>query len=135
MNDLRKAERERFKQNIRELSRWLAPGLGIKRWFFLVLAGITFLGVGLAILLLNLYRTEFTNQIVLNILSYASLRFLPRVLRFLIFSALGMGLVAYGMYRLNHSLLRPFIRPGHAVVDELANYRRRERGRPLPTPA
>ncbi len=128
MDDLRKAERERFKQNIRELGRWLAPGLGIKRWFFLVLGGITLLGVGLAILLLNLYRTEFTNQIVLNILSYAALRFLPRVLRFLIFSALGVGLVAYGIYRLNHSLLRPFIRPGHPVVDELANYRRRERG-------
>jgi len=128
MDDLRKAERERFKQNVRELGRWLAPGLGIKRWFFLVLAGITFLGVGLAILLLNLYRTEFASQIILNILSYASLRFLPRVLRFLIFSAFGVGLVAYGIYRLNRSLLRPFIRPGHAVVDELANYRRRERG-------
>ena len=128
MDNLRKAERERFVQNIRELGRWLAPGLGIKRWFFLVLLGITFLGVGLAILLLNLYRTEFTNQTVLTILSYASLRFLPRVLRFLIFSGLGVGLVAFGFYRLNRSLLRPFIRPGRPVVDELANYRRRERG-------
>jgi uncharacterized cofD-like protein len=34
----------------------------------------------------------------------------------------------YGIYRFNRSLMRPFIRPGHAVVDELANYRRRERG-------
>ena len=128
MDNLRKAERDRFVQNIRELGRWLAPGLGIKRWFFLVLAGITFLGVGLAIFLLNLYRSEFTNQTILTILSYASLRFLPRVLRVLIFGGLGVGLVVYGIYRLNHSLLRPFIRPGHAVVDELANYRRRERG-------
>ena len=48
MNELRKAERERFRQNIRELGRWLAPGLGIKRWFFFVLGGITLLGVGLA---------------------------------------------------------------------------------------
>ena len=128
MDNLRKIERERFKQNVRELSRWLAPGLGIKRWFFFVLVGITFLGVGLAIFLLDLYRTQFTDQTVLTILSYASLRFLPRFLRFLIFSGLGVGLVAYGIYRLNRSLLRPFIRPGHAVVDELANYRRRERG-------
>jgi uncharacterized cofD-like protein len=128
MHNLRKAERERFKQNIRELGRWLAPGLGIKRWFFIVLVGITFLGVGLAILLLNLYRTEFTDQTILLILSYASLQFLPRVLRVLIFSGIGVVLVAYGIYRLNRSLLRPFIRPGHPVVDELANYRRRERG-------
>jgi uncharacterized cofD-like protein len=34
----------------------------------------------------------------------------------------------YGIYRLNRSLLRPFMRPGHTLVDELTNYRRRERG-------
>jgi uncharacterized cofD-like protein len=128
MNNLRKAERERFLQNIRDLGRWLAPGLGIKRWFFVVLAGITLLGVGLAILLLDLYRTQSTNETLLTILSYAALRFLPRELRVLIFGGLGIGLLAYGIFRLNRSLLRPFIRPGHAVVDELANYRRRERG-------
>jgi uncharacterized cofD-like protein len=128
MDNLRKAERERFLHNIRDLGRWLAPGLGIKRWFFVVLAGITLLGVGLAILLLDLYRTQSTDQTILTLLSYAALRFLPRGLRVLIFGGLGVGLLAYGIYRLNRSLLRPFIRPGHAVVDELANYRRRERG-------
>ena len=128
MDNLRKAERERFLQNMRELGRWLAPGLGIKRWFLFVLAGITFLGVGMAIFLLNLYRTEFTDPVILTILDYASLRFLPRGLRVLIFSGIGIGLVTYGIYRINRSLMSPFIRPGHAVVDELANYRRRERG-------
>jgi len=128
MNTLRNAENERFKQNLRDLGRWLAPGLGIKRWFFFILAGITLFGVGLAIFLLDLYRTESTDQTLLTILSYVSLRFLPRVLRVLIFGGLGVGLVAYGIWGLNRSLLRPFIRPGHAVVDELANYRRRDRG-------
>ena len=128
MDSLRKAERERFIQNVRELGRWLAPGLGIKRWFFFVLAGITLLGLGLAILLLNLYRADFSNQAITTVLNYASLRFLPPFLRVLIFSGIGIGLVAYGIYRLNRSLLRPFIRPGRPVVDELANYRRRERG-------
>src|SRR6266498_629221 len=128
MDTLRKAEIERFKQSIRELSRWLAPGLGVKRWFFVVLLGITLLGIGLAIFLLDLYRTQSANQTLLTILAYASLRFLPRFLRVLIFSGLGVGLVAYGILRLNRSLLRPFIRPGYAVVDELENYRRRDRG-------
>jgi uncharacterized cofD-like protein len=36
--------------------------------------------------------------------------------------------VAYGIVRLNRSLLRPFIRPGSTVVDELTNYRQRQRG-------
>lgn len=128
MDSLHKAERERFKQNIRDLGRWLAPGLGIKRWFVVVLVGITFLGLGLAVLLLDLYRADFADPTILNILSYASLRFLPRVLRVLIFGGIGIGLVAFGIYQLNRSLLRPFLRPGRAVVDELANYRRRERG-------
>jgi uncharacterized cofD-like protein len=128
MHNLRKAERERFLRNLRDLGRWLAPGLGIKRWFFFVLGGMTFLGVGLAIFLFDVYRTEFANQTVVTILSYASLQFLPRILRVLIFAGLGLGMVAYGIFRINRSLLRPFIRPGHPVVDELANYRRRERG-------
>lgn len=128
MDNLRKADRDRFIQNIRDLGRWLAPGLGIKRWFFFILLGITFLGLGLAILLLDFYRTDTTNETILTVLSYVSLRFLPRILRVLIFSGAGIGLVVYGIYRLNRSLMRPFLRPGAAVVDELANYRRRERG-------
>ena len=128
MDSLRKAERERFLQNIRDLGRWLAPGLGIKRWFFFLLGGITLLGVGLAILLIQVYRIEFTNRILLTILDLISLRFLSSGVRVLIFGGIGIGLASYGIYQLNRSLMRPFIRPGHAVVDELANYRRRERG-------
>ncbi|HSL46654.1 MAG TPA: gluconeogenesis factor YvcK family protein [Anaerolineales bacterium] len=128
MDNLRKAERERFIQNVRDLGRWLAPGLGIKRWFFFVLLGITFLGLGLSALLLDIYRADFTDETIVTVLSYISLSFLPRIVRVLIFGGVGVGLLAYGIFRLNRSLLRPFIRPGHAVVDELANYRRRERG-------
>ena len=86
------------------------------------------LGVGLALFLLDLYRTDSTNPVLLAILSYASLRFLPRFLRVLIFGGLGVGVVVYGIWRLNSSLLRPYIRPGHLLVDELTNYHRLERG-------
>lgn len=110
------------------LLRWLVPGLGIKRWMLAILAGITLLGVGLAIFLLDLYRTETTNSAILTLLSYASLRFLPRLVRVLIFGGLGIGLVVYGIWKLNRAILRPFVRPGQAVFDQLASYRRRERG-------
>src|SRR5215216_964299 len=119
---------ERLIQNVRELARWFKPGLGVKRWFLIVLIGITMLGVGLAIFLFEFYRTEPTSSLLLTILTYASLRFLPRVLRVLIFAGLGIGLVSYGMLRLNASLLRPFLRPGRAVVDELTSYQLRKRG-------
>ncbi len=120
--------RERYAKDFREFGRWFAPGLNVKRWFLVVLAGITLLGVGLAILLLDLYRTDSTNPILLEVLSFTSLRFLPRFLRVLIFGGLGIGLVVFGIYRINRSLLRPFMRPGHTIVDELTNYRRLERG-------
>jgi uncharacterized cofD-like protein len=120
--------RANFIQNLRGLTRWFKPGLGVKRWFLLVLLGITMLGVGLALFLLEIYRTQSSNNILLTILFYASLSFLPRVLRIFIFAMIGVGLVTYGILRLNRSLLRPFIRPGRDVVDELTNFRQLERG-------
>jgi uncharacterized cofD-like protein len=108
--------------------RWFVPGLGIKRWILLILAGVTLLGVGCGIFLLELYRTDTTNALVLAVLSYASLRFLPRLARVLIFGGLGAGLVGFGIWRLNRALLRPFVRPGEPLVDQLASFRRLERG-------
>jgi len=119
---------KRLWKSVIEVARWFLPGLGVKRWFLVVLGGITLLGVGLAILLIDLYRTESTNETLLTLLSYVSLRFLPRFARVLLFGVPGMALVVYGIWQLNRSILRPFIRPGHPVVDQIANYRRRERG-------
>jgi uncharacterized cofD-like protein len=120
--------RENFIQNLRGLTRWFKPGLGVKRWFLLVLLGITMLGVGLALFLLEIYRTQSSNNILLTILFYASLSFLPRELRIFIFAGIGVGLVAYGTLRLNRSLLGPFLHPGSDVVDELTTFRQLERG-------
>jgi len=113
---------------LEKLSRWLAPGLGIKRWMLLILGGITLLAVGSAIFLLELYRTDTSNPVILGLLSMLSLRFLPRLARVLIFAALGAGLVGYGIWKLNRALLRPFMRPGAPLVDQLASYRRLDRG-------
>lgn len=115
-------------KNLRLIGRWFVPGLGVKRWYLIILAGVTMLGVGFALLLLDLYRTDSTDPVLLTILSYASLRFLPRALRALIFGGIGIGLVIYGVWRLNNSLLRPYIRPGRPLVEDLADYRRRARG-------
>jgi uncharacterized cofD-like protein len=110
------------------IMRWFVPGLGVKRWLVLILAGVTLLGVGSGLLLLDFYRTDTSNSAILSLLTYASLRFLPRLVRVLIFGALGAGLVGFGIWRLNRALLRPFVRPGAALVDQIASYRRLERG-------
>lgn len=113
---------------LRRFLRWFTPGLGVKRWFLVALAGMTLLGVGLALLLLDLYRTEAANETLLALLSYASLRFLPRWARVVVFGGLGLGMFAFGIWELNRALMRPFMRPGAHIVDQLADYRRRGRG-------
>lgn len=113
---------------MRNIPRWLRPGLGVKRWLALVMVGTTLLGLGFAVVLIDLYRTDSTDQTLLTILSYASLRFLPRILRAVIFGGLGVGLVIFGTYKLNRALLKPFVRPGSGVVDTLTDYHRRNRG-------
>ncbi len=118
----------RIWQILLNLSRWFRPGLGIKRWFVYVMLGITLLGLGFAVILIDLYRTDSTDPALLTVLSYASLRFIPRIWRAIIFGGLGIGLVIYGILQLNRSLLRPFMRPGSDIFDQLTGFRRRERG-------
>ena len=115
-------------QGLRRFLRWFTPGLGVKRWLLVALAGMTLLGVGLAILLLDLYRTESTNQTLLALLSYASLRFMPRWARTVVFGSIGLGLIGFGIWEMNRALMRPYMRPGLHVVDRLTDFRRRGRG-------
>ncbi len=113
---------------VRRVFGWFVPGLGIKRWLVMILAGVTMLGVGLGILLLDIYRTDTSNTLIITTLSYAALRFLPRIVRVIVFGGLGVGLVVYGIWGLNRALLRPYMRPGEMVIDQLRNYQRRDRG-------
>lgn len=107
--------------------RWLIPGLGVKRWILVVLFGTTLVGVGLGVLLLEIYRTA-PDTWWLPILSIASLRALSRPLRVLIFGGIGVGLVLLGIWGINRSLMAPFRRSGKPVLDELTDHRRKERG-------
>lgn len=118
---------DRFKSFIKREARWLLPGIGVKRWMLLILAGITLLAVGLALILLNIYRTA-PNNWLLPIISAVSLQSFGRITRALIFGLVGFGLTAYGMWGLNRSLLRPFIQPGKPIIDAVSSFRRKEKG-------
>jgi uncharacterized cofD-like protein len=117
----------RFGGNFLQSIRWLVPGLGVKRWLLVILFGITLLGVGLAILILDVYRNA-PDTWWLPLISAASLRFLPRILRAAIFGGIGVALIVGGFYGFNRSLMAPFLKPGRRVVDTLAGFRRKDRG-------
>ncbi|HEX7556238.1 MAG TPA: hypothetical protein VF338_06410, partial [Leptolinea sp.] len=61
----------RFGQRIIKELRWLAPGLGVKRWLVLILLGATLIGLGFAVLVLDVYRTA-PETWWLPVLSYLS---------------------------------------------------------------
>lgn len=127
MGKKRENGRWRLLSNISKLTAWLIPGIGVKRWLILILAGTTMLGVGLGIVILEVYRTA-PETWWLPILSTASLRFLARPLRALIFGGIGIGMIAFGIWKLNLAIIRPFIQPGHHVADTLRLHKQRERG-------
>jgi hypothetical protein len=107
--------------------RWFVPGIGIKRWILLILFGTTLLAVGLAVLILDVYRTAPSTW-WLPAFSFLSLRFLDRTLRAIVFGGLGIAFLFWGVTGLNRSLLKPFLPSGTVVVDSISSYRKRERG-------
>lgn len=106
--------------------RWLTPGLGVKRWIALILAGTTLIGLGFALVLVDFYRSA--PQVWVPLLSVLSLRGFPFILRVLVFAALGVALILIGVGGLNRTMMRPFLPTGKNVLDGLSAYRKRERG-------
>ena len=121
------SQKRRLPDKLGQYFVWLTPGLGVKRWIIIILLGTTLIGVGLGVLILDFYRNA-PETWWLPILSAISLRFLPRVVRALIFGGLGFGLVSLGIWEFNRSIISPFVRPGHRVGDTLRTHRQRERG-------
>jgi uncharacterized cofD-like protein len=101
--------------------------LGYKRWLLLTLFGITFLGLGLALIVLDVYRNA-PETWWLPALSALSLQFLDRPIRGIIFGGIGVILVIIGIWGANRSLLQPFMLPGKSLIETLNSYRRRDRG-------
>ncbi len=113
--------------NIARGFQWLRPGLGIKRWLILTILGAMMLGLGLAVVILDFYRNAPENWWI-PVLSFLSLRFLSRPIRFLFFGGIGVGLIVAGIAGANRSLLKPFVQDGEQVIETLTKYRRKERG-------
>ena len=127
MNNKKNGFWKKFTDNFHLYSGWLTPGIGVKRWLIMILFGTTLIGIGFGVIILDIYRTA-PETWWLPILSTASLRFLPRPIRALIFGGIGFAFIFIGIRQLNRSIMKPFVKPGSNVVDTLRLYKRRERG-------
>jgi uncharacterized cofD-like protein len=117
----------RIKNLSSKIYRWLTPGIGIKRWLLVVLIGTTFIALGLTFFVLDIYRDTSVGWIR-ETLSVISLSTLPRWLRAMIYGGAGIAILFMGLFELNKSVLKPFIKPGQPLLDTLSTYRQRQKG-------
>jgi uncharacterized cofD-like protein len=103
---------------------WFQPGLGVKRWLLLMVAGTALIGLGLAIVVLDYYRGHPDS----TLLYYLSLRAFPRWLRAVLLGGTGLGLLLLAVFEINRSLLAPYMSPGRSLVEVVAEHRRLGRG-------
>lgn len=112
--------------------RWLSllrPGLYLKRWLLLIMMGIALDGLGLTLLLGDVYLSGRLPGFV-HILA---LSFLPDWLRALTLLTGGMILVGLGVWRLNYSIVAALLPPSATpnnleMMDQIIQRRSRRQG-------
>src|SRR6185295_1552306 len=81
------------------LRRWLAPGIGIKRWLLVLFAGLLLLALAFAHFLRQITHDLPPDGLAGSVIEVLTLQFLPLALRGLLVGSAGALLVAVGAYR------------------------------------
>lgn len=89
------------------LRRWLSPGIGVKRWLFVVFVGLLLLAIAGAHFLRQVGRDFDPTGHASTIFDIATLQFLPYPWRGLAVGLLGVLVVAVGAYRVMRVLTDP----------------------------
>jgi uncharacterized cofD-like protein len=97
----------------------------IKRWMGATLLGLTILGLGATILLIEAYRRLIVEVPDIAILLGAEL---DRPIRAAIVLVVGVALTGFGMWKLMHSVISPFVTRGDSVMEVLYTKRYLARG-------
>ena len=95
-----------------KLRRWLAPGIGIKRWLVVVFVGLLALALAFAHLLRQVTRDLEPGGPAGALIDLLTLQFLPFVLRGLIAGSIGIALAGFGSYRVIRALMDPLQKGG-----------------------
>lgn len=106
--------------------KWFVPGIKVKRWLVVLFLGILLLALGVAYLLVQLYRTGEYPAWMRDV----TLQFIPRIWRALIFLGIGLGLIALALYQLSRTLLAALAPPRERSLAEIVyRHTRSERGK------
>ncbi len=106
------------------LPRWLYPGMHLKRWLLLLFVGITVLGLGAAIFLVDFYR-RLPDDSFIFVLTGAGI---DRPLRAALVALAGILVTGFGVWGLMRSIVSPFVARGDSVMEVLYTKRYLARG-------
>jgi uncharacterized cofD-like protein len=106
------------------LPRWLYPGMHLKRWLLLLFLGITVLGLGAAIFLIDFYRSLPDDSFIV-VLTGAGL---DRPVRAALVALFGVLVTGIGVWGLMRSIVSPFVARGDSVMEVLYTKRYLARG-------
>jgi uncharacterized cofD-like protein len=86
---------------------WFTPGLHVKRWLLLLFASIVMMSLAVGYVLRDAYSSQIRFPAWIG---DATLQFLPRIVRAILFSVLGLGIFLLAVYKLGQSILGPYLR-------------------------
>jgi len=106
--------------------KWFYLGMHIKRWLALVLLGVTIMGLGFGYVL----REVYLNYTFPDWVYYVTLQFIPRFVRGALFIGVALGLITFGVWKLQISLLAAVGRAprDEGLLETIYNFRYRARG-------
>jgi uncharacterized cofD-like protein len=106
------------------LPRWLYPGMHLKRWLVLLFLGITILGLGAAIFLVDFYRRLPDDSFIFALTGAG----LDRPVRAALVALAGILVTGIGVWGLMRSIVSPFVARGDSVMEVLYTKRYLARG-------
>jgi len=111
----------RFKSGV---TRWLVPGLHVKRWVGVTIIAIVAISLGISYALRQFYLNARLPAFTYGI----TLQFWPRWVRAAIFLGVGLLVLGIGVYKLSQSLLISFPGSDKSLVERLYDFRRLRKG-------
>lgn len=115
---------------MRTLTKWLMPGMQVKRWLLVTGTGVTLAALGVTYGLRELYDRSAAPANVQPVLAVITLQWVPQWLRAALFVVAGIGLLGAGIVGLNRSLLTAVHPEATRDLVDRVDQRRRSRAQP-----
>jgi uncharacterized cofD-like protein len=106
-------------KRIQALTKWLTPGIGIKRWLMLILVGILALALGITYLILR----------AMGVLAASNFTALQEAAMLAALLFLSLDIVGVGIFKLSRNIVAPYRKHQHGrIIDVVYGHSRRQKG-------